>query len=55
MFDVGGLMAGVLRMHPLAFLLAAIAGKSVRLILVALACNGGLPFLTQFFDPNQAP
>lgn len=55
MFDVGGLIAGVLKMHPLAFLVATAAGKSLRLILVALACNGGLPFLTQFFDPRQAP
>ena len=51
----GGLIAGVLKMHPLAFLVATAAGKSLRLILVALACNGGLPFLTQFFDPRQAP
>lgn len=54
-FDVGGLIAGVLKMHPLAFFLATAAGKAIRLTLVALACNGGLPFLLQFIDPHQAP
>lgn len=52
MFDVGGLIAGVLKMHPLAFLLATAMGKATRLILVASACNGGLPWLFQLFDPN---
>ncbi|BCX04774.1 MAG: hypothetical protein KatS3mg053_2712 [Candidatus Roseilinea sp.] len=55
MFDVGGLIAGILKMHPFAFFLAAAAGKAIRLALVALACNGGLPLLTQFIDPHQAP
>ncbi len=54
-FDVGGLVAGVLKMHPLAFFLATAAGKAMRLTLVALACNGGLPLLMQFIDLQQAP
>lgn len=54
-FDVGGLIAGVLKMHPFAFFLATAAGKAVRLVLVALACNGGLPLLMQFIDLQQAP
>ncbi|MCS7057042.1 MAG: VTT domain-containing protein [Thermoflexales bacterium] len=55
LFDVGGLIAGILKMHPLAFLFAAASGKAVRLMLVAMACNGALPFLMQFIDPQQAP
>lgn len=55
MFDVGGLIAGILKMHPFTFFLATAAGKAIRLTLVALACNGGLPLLTQFIDPYQAP
>lgn len=54
-FDVGGLIAGVLKMHPFAFFLATAAGKAMRLVLVALACNGGLPLLMQFIDLQQAP
>jgi membrane protein YqaA with SNARE-associated domain len=46
-FDVGGLIAGALRMHPLVFLFATALGKSLRLSLVAAACVGiiNLPFL----------
>jgi len=47
LFDIGGLIAGVLKMHPLVFWLATAAGKSLRLILVALACNGSLPFIME--------
>ncbi len=47
LFDVGGLIAGALKMHPLTFWLATAAGKSLRLTLVALACNGSLPFIIE--------
>ncbi|PJF47799.1 MAG: DedA family protein [Chloroflexi bacterium] len=52
LFDLGGLAAGALKMHPLAFLFATFSGKAVRFMLIALACRGGLPFLTGLFDPN---
>lgn len=51
-FDVGGLIAGVLKMRPLVFLLATAAGKALRLTLIAYACTGGLPWLAQFLNPN---
>jgi membrane protein YqaA with SNARE-associated domain len=50
-FDVGGLLAGALKMHPVLFLVATAAGKAVRLTLVAWACNSGIPWLTQFVNP----
>ncbi len=53
MFDVGGLVAGVLKMHPFAFFAATAIGKGLRLMLVALACGGGLPFLYELFDPRM--
>ena len=49
LFDVGGLIAGALKMPPLAFLAATAAGKMMRLTLVAYACLGGLPWLTGLF------
>lgn len=52
LFDVGGLMAGMLKMHPLTFVIATAAGKALRLMLIALACTGGLPFLAQFLNPQ---
>lgn len=47
-FDVGGLIAGALRMHPLVFFVATALGKGVRLTLVAATCVGiiNLPFVT---------
>lgn len=51
-FDVGGLIAGALKMHPVVFLLATAAGKAVRLMLVAWACNSGVPWLTQIVNPT---
>jgi membrane protein YqaA with SNARE-associated domain len=48
-FDVGGLIAGVLKMPVWKFLLAAITGKSIRLGFTAWACLSGIPFLQQIF------
>lgn len=47
-FDVGGLIAGALRMHPMVFFVATALGKGVRLTLVAATCVGiiNLPFVT---------
>jgi membrane protein YqaA with SNARE-associated domain len=55
LFDVGGLTAGALKMPPLAFWAATAAGKALRLLLVALACNGSLPFVMEFFGAQQSP
>ncbi|MCX7939381.1 MAG: VTT domain-containing protein [Thermoflexales bacterium] len=51
-FDVGGLLAGVLKMPPPVFLLATAAGKAVRLGLTAFACTQGLPLLLHLFTTN---
>ena len=48
-FDVGGLIAGALRMKAWKFILAAWAGKAIRLSLTAWACQSGLPLLEQIF------
>jgi len=45
LFDVGGLLAGALRMPRRVFLAATIAGKVLRYVLIAYGCAGGLPFL----------
>jgi membrane protein YqaA with SNARE-associated domain len=54
-FDVGGLIAGALKMNPLVFLLATAAGKTVRLTLVAYVCTGGIPWLSHLVQPGVAP
>lgn len=54
-FDVGGLIAGVLKMNPFVFLIATFLGKSIRLGVTAYACANGIPFLAQFFSPRAAP
>ena len=46
-FDVGGIIAGALRMKGWKFILAAWAGKAIRLSLTAWACQSGLPLLQQ--------
>jgi len=46
LFDVGGLIAGALKMRPLIFLVATALGKSIRLGLIAFICTGGLPWLS---------
>jgi membrane protein YqaA with SNARE-associated domain len=48
-FDVGGIIAGVLQMKAWRFLLAAALGKSIRLGVTAWACQSGLPLLEQLF------
>jgi membrane protein YqaA with SNARE-associated domain len=48
-FDVGGLIAGALRMKVWKFVLAAWVGKAIRLALTAWACQSGLPLLEQIF------
>jgi membrane protein DedA with SNARE-associated domain len=48
-FDVGGLIAGVLKMPVWRFLLAAIIGKSIRLGFTAWACVSGIPLIEQLF------
>jgi membrane protein YqaA with SNARE-associated domain len=48
-FDVGGIIAGVLQMKAWKFLVAAALGKSIRLGMTAWACQGGLPLLQQLF------
>lgn len=49
LFDVGGLIAGALKMPPMIFLGATIAGKVLRNVLIALGCAGSVPFIAQFF------
>jgi membrane protein YqaA with SNARE-associated domain len=48
-FDVGGLIAGVLKMPVWKFLLAGAVGKSIRLGMTAWACVSGIPWLQQIF------
>jgi membrane protein YqaA with SNARE-associated domain len=48
-FDVGGLIAGALKMPVWKFLLAAVIGKSIRLGMTAWACVSGIPALEQIF------
>jgi membrane protein YqaA with SNARE-associated domain len=48
-FDVGGLIAGALRMKVWKFVLAAWAGKAIRLGVTAWACQSGIPLLEQLF------
>jgi membrane protein YqaA with SNARE-associated domain len=50
-FDVGGLVAGALRMKVWKFVLAAWAGKAIRLGVTAWACQSGIPLLQQLFQP----
>jgi membrane protein YqaA with SNARE-associated domain/molybdopterin converting factor small subunit len=49
LFDVGGLIAGMLKMPPSKFLIATILGKLIRYVVVAYACEGGLPWLRGLF------
>ena len=48
-FDVGGIIAGALRMKGWKFIVAAWAGKAIRLGITAWACQSGLPLLQQLF------
>jgi membrane protein YqaA with SNARE-associated domain len=46
-FDVGGIIAGALRMKGWKFIVAAWAGKAIRLGITAWACQSGIPLLQQ--------
>jgi membrane protein YqaA with SNARE-associated domain len=48
-FDVGGLIAGAMKMPVWKFLLAAWLGKTIRLGFTAWACLAGIPWLQQIF------
>ncbi|MCS7061705.1 MAG: VTT domain-containing protein [Anaerolineae bacterium] len=48
-FDVGGILAGVLRLPAWQFVLSAWAGKAVRLGTLAWVCLAGAPWLRQLF------
>ena len=52
LFDVGGLIAGALKMPPSKFLAATIAGKIVRLTLFAYGCSSGLPAFRHWVQPH---
>lgn len=54
-FDVGGLIAGALKMNPLAFFAATALGKVLRLGIVAFACVGGIPWLNHVINPGGMP
>jgi membrane protein YqaA with SNARE-associated domain len=51
-FDMGGMLAGILKMPVLKFVAAAWLGKAIRLGVTAWVCMGGLPFLQQLFTPR---
>ncbi len=51
LFDIGGVIAGGLKMPVWKFLSAAFVGKSIRLALTAFVCKGGLDWLTRWL-PN---
>lgn len=46
-FDVGGIIAGLLKMPLWKFLVAAMIGKTARLGVTAWACQAGIPWLEQ--------
>lgn len=48
-FDVGGVVAGALKMPWWKFLIAGLAGKIVRYALTGYACSGGLAWLDRMF------
>ncbi|MCL5997974.1 MAG: VTT domain-containing protein [Chloroflexi bacterium] len=50
LFDVGGMIAGILKMPVIRFVVAAWLGKALRLGVTAYACMGGLPFLQQLMN-----
>jgi membrane protein YqaA with SNARE-associated domain/molybdopterin converting factor small subunit len=45
LFDIGGLIAGALKMPQVKFLAATIGGKIIRYALIAYGCSGGFPWL----------
>jgi membrane protein YqaA with SNARE-associated domain len=48
-FDVGGILAGVIRMPVWKFIVGAWAGKAMRLGMLAFICLSGAPWLRQIF------
>ncbi len=48
-FDIGGILAGVIRMPVWRFVASAWAGKAVRLGVLAFICLSGTPWLRQLF------
>ena len=48
-FDVGGMIAGALKMAWWKFLLACAAGKILRFAVAGYACSGGLAWLEKLF------
>lgn len=48
-FDVGGILAGVIRMPVWRFIVSAWAGKTLRLGALAFVCLSGTPWLRQLF------
>lgn len=48
-FDVGGILAGVIRMPVWRFVVSAWAGKALRLGMLAFICLSGTPWLRQLF------
>lgn len=55
LFDMGGLIAGALKMPPWLFFISTATGKAVRLTLVAFVCVGGLPWLSGVFRLPPGP
>lgn len=53
LFDLGGIMAGIMRMPAHKFVVAAALGKSVRLIFVGWACASGIPAIEQWMHPPR--
>jgi len=52
LFDIGGMLAGIIRMPVWKFIIAAWMGKAVRLGLLALTCLVGIPWLQQLLAPH---
>jgi membrane protein DedA with SNARE-associated domain len=48
-FDVGGIVAGIIHMPVWRFIASAWAGKAVRLGMLAFICLSGAPWLRQLF------
>ncbi|MCS6772534.1 MAG: VTT domain-containing protein [Thermoflexales bacterium] len=49
LFDVGGVIAGMLRMPAHWYLAAAFLGKALRLTLIAFVCTRSIPFFSHLF------
>jgi membrane protein YqaA with SNARE-associated domain len=49
-FDVGGMIAGALKMPLWQFLIASALGKTIRFTVTAFVCLGGLPWLEKLLN-----